>query len=135
MAGSSKYAWPLQVFFDGACPICSREIAFTRRRDRLHHIEFIDIAGVEFDAAAHGLALQRLNEKMHAKGADGRVYIGVEAFRQIARALPASLLTLGFRGLLHIPGVMWIARLYYSWFAKNRLRLGGRCTAETCSIK
>lgn len=124
----------VQVFFDGACPICSREIAWGRRRDRFSRIEWIDIAGADFRAEAYGLDARRIHEVMHARDASGRVHTGVDAFVQIARALPRSFLTVMFLGLLKVPGAMWVARGYYRWFARNRYRLGGRCTAETCKI-
>jgi len=34
----------LTVYFDGACPLCRREIAHYRSRDRAARIAFLDIA-------------------------------------------------------------------------------------------
>ncbi|HVT80637.1 MAG TPA: DUF393 domain-containing protein [Phycisphaerae bacterium] len=126
----------LQIFFDGACPICSREIAVTRRWDRNHRIEFIDISGKTFDPASHGLDAKRIHEVMHVRGTDGKLYLGVDAFIQIARTLRHRLVPKLFLALLKVPGMMIVARAYYRWFARNRLRLGGRkrCTTETCGI-
>jgi predicted DCC family thiol-disulfide oxidoreductase YuxK len=127
-------AGKVQVFFDGACPICSREIAWGRRRDRSSRIEWIDIAGADFRAEAYGLDGRRIHEVMHVRDALGRVHTGVDAFVQIAQALPRSFLTVMFLSLLKVPGAMWVARGYYKWFARNRYRLGGRCTAESCRV-
>jgi predicted DCC family thiol-disulfide oxidoreductase YuxK len=41
----------IEVFYDGACPLCLREINLLRRRDRKHAIRFTDIAAVGFDAS------------------------------------------------------------------------------------
>ena len=45
----------LTVFFDGACPICSREIAHYRRRDSEGRLRLVDIAAPSFDAAAEAM--------------------------------------------------------------------------------
>ena len=46
--------WRVQVFYDGDCPLCAKEIALLRRLDRRQRVWFTDIAGPEFDAAADG---------------------------------------------------------------------------------
>ena len=56
--------WPLQVFFDGACPICSREVRFARKRDKLGRIQWVDIAATGFDAAALGLDPLRIHQQV-----------------------------------------------------------------------
>jgi predicted DCC family thiol-disulfide oxidoreductase YuxK len=119
--------WPLQVFFDGACPLCSREMAIVRRRDRHGNLQLIDIARPDFDAPALGLDPLRLQQAMHVRGADGTLYIGVDAFLQLWLAL-------FLRGLLQVPGMPWFARRLYGVFARNRHRLTGRCTPETCAL-
>jgi predicted DCC family thiol-disulfide oxidoreductase YuxK len=125
----------LQVFYDGACPICVREIQHYRRRDREHRIEWIDIARPEFNAAAAGLDPQRLQQAMHARGADGEIHVGVEAFVQIWRTLPWAIGTGSLRALFKVPGMMASARVFYRLFARNRHRLTGRCTPERCGIE
>ena len=126
--------WPLQVFYDGACPLCSREVAVYRRRDRLARIQWIDIAQPAFDAPSFGLDPAGVQQVMHAKTADGRLFTQVGAFVQIWHALP------GFpwralRALFAIPGVISLANIFYRLFAKNRYRLTGRCTPERCSTR
>ncbi|MCA9152358.1 MAG: DUF393 domain-containing protein, partial [Planctomycetales bacterium] len=34
----------VEVFYDGDCPLCKREIGFLQRRDRQGRIRFTDIA-------------------------------------------------------------------------------------------
>ncbi len=126
--------YPVQVFFDGNCPLCSREVRHYMKKDVHRHIHFIDIAGPGFDAAAYGLDARRVTEVMHAITADGVVHTQVEAFRVIWRALPASLLTRLPLALLRVPGMMALAGVAYRVFARNRYRLTGRCTPESCAI-
>ena len=45
----------VEVFYDGECPLCVREIRMLRRMDRAGGILFTDIATPDFDASAVGL--------------------------------------------------------------------------------
>jgi 3-demethoxyubiquinol 3-hydroxylase len=78
----------LTVYFDGACPVCRREIAVYRSQpggDRLHWLDAsaaaADDLGPDLDRAA---ALAR----MHVRLPDGRLVAGAGAFAEIWRALP-----------------------------------------------
>jgi predicted DCC family thiol-disulfide oxidoreductase YuxK len=73
----------IEVFFDGDCPICSREIALIRNLDRNQTVLCTNIASPEFDAQACGLDADSVNQKIHGKLADGSIITGVEVFRQI----------------------------------------------------
>ena len=132
---ASATSWPLRVYYDGACPICSREMGIYRNRDRFHRIEWVDIAKADFDAAAEGLDPARVHQMMHARTADGKVFTQVAAFVKIWEALPLSPFTAVLRGLLKVPGMMWLAGIFYRLFARNRYRLTGRCTADSCHIR
>ena len=127
-------AWPLQVFFDGACPLCRREMAFWRSRDHRHRLQWVDIAAPGFSAVDYGLDNTQLQRFMHARSADGQVFTGVRAFVHIWEAIPGPMTT-PLRWLFKIPGVVPIAGIFYRLFARNRYRLTGRCTPETCDVK
>lgn len=77
----------LSVYFDGACPLCSREIAHYQRHPEAHRLRFVDIAAPGFDAAAEGLDAARVHKEMHVKTAAGEVLTAVPAFAAIWRAL------------------------------------------------
>jgi predicted DCC family thiol-disulfide oxidoreductase YuxK len=125
--------WPMQVFYDGACPLCSREMAHYRKKDRLHRLETVDIAAPGFDARAYGLDPVKVQQMMHVRMADGRIFTQVRAFVKIWEAERTWWTTL-LRWLLRVPGVMALAGVFYRWFARNRYRLTGRCTPESCGI-
>jgi predicted DCC family thiol-disulfide oxidoreductase YuxK len=113
----------VEVFYDGACPLCMREIRMLRRRDRRARIRFTDIAAEAFDAPAVGLSWETLMNRIHGRLPDGTVIEGVEVFRRLYAAV-------GFRSLValtRLPGVSHLLDLCYRLFAKNRLRLTGRC--------
>ncbi|HEY4329010.1 MAG TPA: DUF393 domain-containing protein, partial [Phycisphaerae bacterium] len=89
----------LQVFYDGGCPICRREVGYYRRRDRLGRIEWVDIAAEGFDAREYGLDAVRVHQVMHVRMGDGRVFTEVRAFVKIWEALPAEVWTTLLRWL------------------------------------
>jgi predicted DCC family thiol-disulfide oxidoreductase YuxK len=125
----------LQVFFDGACPLCSREVRHYKKRDPHNTIEWIDIARPGFNASTFGLDSARVNEVMHARSPDGTVSTEVAAFVKVWEALPAAFFTTLLRYLLKIPGMMVVANFIYRRWAKNRYRLTGRCTPESCDLR
>jgi predicted DCC family thiol-disulfide oxidoreductase YuxK len=129
LAGASPAGRPadsaIEAFFDGACPVCSREVDLLRRLDRRGRLRFTDIAADGFDAAAVGVALADLMDRIHARLPDGTVVEGVEVFRRLYEAV-------GYRRLValtRLPGVAQLLDLAYRGFARNRLRLTGRCAA------
>ncbi|MBU0551951.1 DUF393 domain-containing protein [Myxococcota bacterium] len=120
--------WQLEIFFDGACPICKREVALLRRRDTLGRLRFTDIAAPEFDAAVYDRARDRFDVRIQARSPDGAWLEGVEVFRAIYTLL-------GFGWLIRLtrlPGLRGLLDWAYDLFARNRHRLTGRCT-DTCS--
>jgi predicted DCC family thiol-disulfide oxidoreductase YuxK len=122
-------SYEIEVWFDGACPLCSREVAFLRRLDRQGRIRFTDLAAPGFDAASTGVSLADLNDRIHARLADGTIVEGVEVFRRLYTAVGYGWLVAPTR----LPGIRQALDVAYRAFAKNRLRLTGRCTPERCS--
>jgi predicted DCC family thiol-disulfide oxidoreductase YuxK len=127
---TEKTGWRVEVFYDGDCPLCMREIRMLMRRDPDGRIRFTNIAAPDFDAAAAGLDRGTLMAKIHARLPNGELIEGVEVFRQLYAAV-------GFERLVAItrtPGIAQTLDLGYRWFAKNRLRLTGRCEDGVCAV-
>jgi len=131
VADEQKHASELEVFFDGGCPLCLREVRFLKHRDRQEKIKFTDIDAPEFSAEAYGKSHQELMAKMHGRLPDGTWITGVEVFRRLYSAIGFGPLVL----LTRLPIIRQIMDLGYYVFAKNRLRLTGRCSAESCPVK
>lgn len=120
----------VEVFYDGLCPLCMREIRLLRRLDRASRIRFTDIAGPGFDASELGLTWSDLMERIHGRLPNGELIRGVEVFRQLYAAV-------GFRtlvGFTRLPVVRSVLDFAYEAFAKNRLRLTGRCESGACEV-
>lgn len=121
----------IEVFFDGGCPLCRREIGALQRLDRRRKIRFTDISGPDFQAAAVGTTDEALMARMHARLPDGTWLEGVEVFRRMYAAV-------GFGPLVSVSRWPLISHLLdggYALFARHRLRLTGRCTADSCPIE
>jgi predicted DCC family thiol-disulfide oxidoreductase YuxK len=124
-------SYPLTIFFDGACPICNREIALMKRLDRRRQLEFCDFSAKEYDGASSGFAAADLATVIHARWVDGSVITGVEVFRAMWEAVGLGVLSRLSRLSLVEPLVLKA----YAWFARNRMRLTGRshvCAEESC---
>lgn len=120
----------IEVFFDGACPLCAREIAVLRALDRRSRIRFTDIAAPGFDAGPVGVSPSALMAEIHARLPDGTLLTGVEVFRRLYASVGLAPLVAASR----LPGVREALELGYAHFARNRLRWTGRCTEATCRI-
>ena len=87
-----------EVFFDGGCPLCVREINLLRRWDRPQRIRFTDINAEDFSAEAYGKTHEDLMARIQGRLPDGTWIEGVEVFRQLYSAV-------GFGP------VVWVTRL------------------------
>ena len=121
----------ITLFYDGACPLCAREVAMLRRMDRNRsRLGFIDITAPEFDPAVYGLTAERVMAEMHGLTADNRVVRGMEVFRRAYRQV-------GWGWLVAPTGWPVLKPVFdglYRVFAKNRLRLTGRCKRGACAL-
>lgn len=123
-------AFDIEAYYDGACPLCVREVRLLRRLDTRGRLRFVDIAAPGFDAASVGVSREALMDRIHGRLADGTLVEGVEVFRRLYAAV-------GFGALVaptRLPGVRQMLDLAYRWFAKNRLRLTGRCAGDACGL-
>lgn len=106
----------LTVWFDGACPLCTREIALMRRLDRAQRIEFIDVMDAN---ASCPLDPALLLARFHARE-NGVLLDGAAAFAAMWRAIPL-LRPLGL--LARSPTVLRMLEWAYVRFLKVRPKL------------
>lgn len=124
-------AYPLTIFYDGACGICSTEISYYRSiADQ--RVRFVNIAAVDFDAGAFGKTAKEFQEKLHARDADGHYFTGVEAFRQLWDALPSPFYPL-LSMFFGLPGINLAAHTAYAVFARFRHLLPANHT-DSCPV-
>jgi predicted DCC family thiol-disulfide oxidoreductase YuxK len=121
--------WEIEVFFDGDCPLCIREINMLRWLDKKNKIKFTDIAGPDFADQRGSDAWRALMDRIHGKLSDGTMIEGVEVFRRLYAAV-------GFGWIVKVtrwPGISHLLDWGYRIFAKNRLKWTGRCD-DSCKL-
>jgi predicted DCC family thiol-disulfide oxidoreductase YuxK len=101
-----------EVFFDGACPVCRREIASYRGMAGMEAVAWRDVAAGPVARIDHETALRRF----HVRRADGTLVSGARAFLALWRASPrlrplavaldrppfVQVLEAGYRGFLRL---------------------------------
>ena len=105
------------VYYDGGCPICSREVAQYRRARGAEALRFVDASACDPAALGPGLTREAAMAAMHVRRADGALVQGARAFGEIWAALP------GFRALawaMRVPGAAWVAEWGYRGFLRVR---------------
>lgn len=124
---SASTAWEIEAFYDGACPLCMREVSFLRRIDRHGKIRFTNIAAADFCADDYGIELNEFMTEIHGRLPNGTWVRGVEVFRRLYSAAGCGLVVWGTR----LPLIRGLLDRAYSIFARNRLRWTGRCPSNT----
>jgi predicted DCC family thiol-disulfide oxidoreductase YuxK len=107
----------LSVFYDGGCPVCSREIAFYKARPGADGFDWVDVVNSPAQALGPGLSREAALERMHVRLANGTLLSGAAAFAAMWRRMP------GFRLLglvLAIPPFGALAELGYRGFLRVR---------------
>ena len=108
-----------RLLYDGACPVCRREILWLSRR-RPDAIEPVDTSAPGFYAADFGLETQRVDAALYGIRPDGGVTVGMDSIREAYR--------LGGLGWMVAWTGWWPARpvfdALYRGFARNRMRMG-----------
>lgn len=130
---SPRPEFPLKVFYDGSCYVCSSEMFVYMRKNHGGRLEFMDISAPDFNPGEFGISLDDFMYQMHAIDRTGNVYRGPEAFRAIWLAFPSSAWYGFLAELVDLPGIRVVARAAYMSFARVRKYLPKRRKA-ICKI-
>lgn len=129
--------FPLQIFFDGSCRVCSAEMESYRRKNPDNRLEFIDISDDQFRPDAYDKALGDFMAELHVRDAAGNFTTGIDAFIAIWQAFPSGSLWRLAAATLGLPGILTLSRGGYRVFARYRHLLPRRqqdCAAGQCSL-
>ena len=122
--------WRVEVFFDGKCPLCMREIRMLRLMDRRQHIRFTDISTDEFSPDQFDRNMKDFMDEIQGRLPNGQWIMGVEVFRRLYTVVGLGALV----ALTKVPGISHGLEAGYRVFARNRLRLTGRCDTLSCNV-
>jgi predicted DCC family thiol-disulfide oxidoreductase YuxK len=110
---------PLTVLYDGACPLCRREIGFYRSLKPLHPDQPVCFADISEPAQSlpPNTTREQLMAHFHVRRSDGQLLSGAQAFLALWAVLP------GWRWLAmaaRLPGVACAMERAYRVFLRWR---------------
>lgn len=88
---------PLVVYYDGACPLCTREIGFYKCQEGADQLLWVDVSAIEGANVAPDLRREQALARLTVRDEDGRLVSGSGAFIRI---------------WLRLPRFRWLARLF-----------------------
>jgi predicted DCC family thiol-disulfide oxidoreductase YuxK len=107
---------PLTVLYDGACPLCRREIGLYRGLQPNTTVCFSDVSDPTWPLPP-GTTREQLLARFHVRSREGQLLSGAQAFLILWAALP------GWRWLARLgrlPGVPWAMERIYRCFLRCR---------------
>ncbi len=113
---SDAAAPPLTVLYDGACPLCRREIGVYRGLRSNTPVCFADVSDIA-QTLPPGTTREQLLARFHVRDSDGQLLSGAQAFLALWAALP------GWRWLARVgrvPGAAWAMERVYRLFLRVR---------------
>lgn len=119
LADDAKTPPALTVLYDGACPLCRREISVYQGLKSLHPdaaVCFADISDADVPLPP-GTTREQLLARFHVQRQDGELLSGAQAFLALWTALP------GWRWLAlvgRLPGTAWLMERIYLLFLRWR---------------
>jgi predicted DCC family thiol-disulfide oxidoreductase YuxK len=75
------------VYFDGSCPLCTKEISLYKNADGAEHITFCDVSRADAPLPADLTAAAAM-ARFHVRGADGVLASGAAGFALLWSSLP-----------------------------------------------
>ncbi len=101
----------LTVYFDGACPLCRREIGVYKNSAGSDQILWQDVSRVSDGPVAGDLSCQQAMARFHVRGADGSLKSGAAAFVEL-----------------------WLSLKYWRWFGRLFAHPPGIWFLEKCYL-
>jgi predicted DCC family thiol-disulfide oxidoreductase YuxK len=78
---------PIQILYDGNCPICCRKVDFLRCRDPQSKLSFLNIRNPDFHPEETGIPRVELENKIHAILPDGTIIQRMDVIRAAYREI------------------------------------------------
>ena len=118
MNTESTVHYPMTIFYDASCPLCTREVTILKRYDQGDQIRLVDCSPTDF-AAVEGYGRDAMMRLIHSRDAAGQWLVGAPVF---AAAYRAS----GFASIASLWGSPRLQKFWavvYPWIADNRMLL------------
>jgi predicted DCC family thiol-disulfide oxidoreductase YuxK len=132
--------YPLTVYFDASCRLCSSEIQAIKLHDTNGNLVLIDCSAADFDDGlfrVEGITREEMMESLHVRDSQGKWFKGVSSFELIYR-------TVGMPGMAGLWGgrlTRPLTEAVYPWIVSHRQSLSklglpilfdlwGKCSAR-----
>ena len=110
----------LTVFYDGACPLCEREINFFKNRSGAEQVDWVDVSNSDEEYVHQGLSREEAMSRFHVVTSEGEILSGGSAFAGLWRSI-SIFKPLGW--MFRIKPLAWLLDRLYDYFLKHRPRL------------
>lgn len=124
----------LTIFFDGGCPLCSREISHLERLDTSKKLAFEDIYAPLFNEKFPHIDQQAADLILHGQWRDGTIIYGLDVTYHSWDLVGKG----HWVAVLRWPIIRPLAQLGYRFFAKYRHRISalvtGKARCERCEV-
>ncbi|MGY0615102.1 thiol-disulfide oxidoreductase DCC family protein [Vibrio sp. FJH11] len=124
----------LTIFFDGSCPLCTKEMKALKQQDTHQYIRTVDISSDDFTYYPQ-IDAARANTILHAIDDNGTLLLGLDVTYRAWQLVGRGWLYAPLRWSLIKPVADWL----YLRFANNRYRISywltgrSRCSTDQCS--
>ncbi|MEO0530187.1 MAG: DUF393 domain-containing protein [Planctomycetota bacterium] len=122
------------VLYDGRCNFCRARVEQLRGFDVGGRLAYLSLHDPEVAERYPDISHDRLLEEMCVVDGSGNRHWGAEAVRYLSRRLPRLW---WLAPVMHLPGVMLVAKPVYAWVSRNRYLIAGKaeeCEGGACSI-
>ncbi len=117
----------LTFLYDGGCPLCKRETDFLKARDKFGNIKFVDINSDDYNPTSYqNISYKKAMSNLHGILNNGNLIQGLDVL-----AYAYQLVGLGWVYFpIKIPIISSLLKIFYSLWAKYRLKITGRNALE-----
>ena len=107
----------LTIFFDGSCPICSKEINFYKMRAGADELSWVDVSDEEIPIPIQTRSREELMARFHVLSSSGELVSGGSAFAELWASLPAFKI---FGKIFKLPILRYLIDVGYDIFLTLR---------------
>ena len=107
----------LTVFFDGSCPICSKEVNFYKMRAGADELSWVDVSDEEISIPIQTRSREELMARFHVLSSSGELVSGGAAFAELWASLPAFKI---FGKIFKLPILSYLIDVGYDIFLTLR---------------
>jgi predicted DCC family thiol-disulfide oxidoreductase YuxK len=118
----------LTVFFDGHCPLCTKEIALLKQLDTRQKLHFEDIHAIDFVYRYPYIDVVAADRRLHGQLANGQIITGLDVTAQAWSLVGHH----RWLQILRWPVIRWFADLAYLVFARFRHPIARLFGGKTC---